>query len=235
MRWRLLRALAGSDLRVRELVSRVGEPQNLVSYHLRLLRDAGLVRASRSSFDGRDTYYHLDLDACASALGESGAALHPGLRCVPATPQPDEVVRERVGVLFICTGNSSRSPMAEALLRQRAGGQLRVLSAGSQPRAEVHPNTIRVLRERFGIDIAGQRPRDLRSVSAERFDYVITLCDRAREVCPEFAHHPRQAHWSLPDPAASGESDEASFPAFERTAAEIERRIRYLLPALAAT
>src|SRR5215207_6975711 len=80
LRWKLLTALADSDYRVRELVTRVGQPQNLVSYHLRLLRGGGLVTATRSSFDGRDSYYHLDLDRCADALAETGAALRPALR-----------------------------------------------------------------------------------------------------------------------------------------------------------
>src|SRR5215207_5714477 len=80
LRWRLLTELAGSDLRVRELVTLVDQPQSLVSYHLRLLRDGGLVTATRSSFDGRDSYYHLDVDRCANALAETGTALHPALR-----------------------------------------------------------------------------------------------------------------------------------------------------------
>ena len=88
LRWRLLTELADSDYRVRELVTLVGEPQNLVSYHLRLLRDGGLVTAARSSFDGRDSYYHLDLDRCADALADTGAALHPALRPDAAPPHP---------------------------------------------------------------------------------------------------------------------------------------------------
>ena len=86
LRWQLLTALAESDYRVRDLVSRVGQPQNLLSYHLRQLRDGGLVRATRSTFDGRDSYYHLDLDRCAAALVAGGAALHPALRRDPAAP-----------------------------------------------------------------------------------------------------------------------------------------------------
>ena len=78
LRWKLLTALADSDLRVRELVERVGEPQNLVSYHLRLLRDGGLVTATRSSFDGRDSYYHLDLDALRRCAGRDRRRLAPG-------------------------------------------------------------------------------------------------------------------------------------------------------------
>lgn len=79
LRWRLLTELAASDYRVRELVERVGQPQNLVSYHLRLLRGGGLVTARRSSYDARDSYYHLDLEQCAHALTNAGTALHPAL------------------------------------------------------------------------------------------------------------------------------------------------------------
>lgn len=217
VRWSLLTALAGGDLRVRELVARVGEPQNLVSYHLRLLRGGGLVTASRSSFDGRDSYYHLDLDRCAGALAETGAALHPALR--PEVPPPG-----RVAVLFLCTGNSARSPIAEALLRRRTAGVVTVTSAGSHPKAALHPAAVRVLGEEFGIDVTGQRPRHLDTVAGRRFDHVVTLCDKVREVCPEFPHHPRRRHWSIPEPGS-----------FSETAAELDRRIRYLLPELGAS
>jgi protein-tyrosine-phosphatase/DNA-binding transcriptional ArsR family regulator len=220
LRWSLLTALAGGDLRVRELVERVGEPQNLVSYHLRLLRGGGLVTATRSSFDGRDSYYHLDLDHCAGALAETGAALHPGLRTEVPPPAP-------VAVLFLCTGNSARSPIAEALLRRRTAGVVTVTSAGSHPKAALHPGAIRVLDEEFGIDVTGQRPRHLDTVAGHRFDHVVTVCDKVREVCPEFPHHPRRRHWSIPDPAADPGS-------FAHTAAELDTRVRHLLPELVA-
>ena len=84
LRWRLLTELAASDYRVRELTERLGQPQNLVSYHLRLLRGSGLVTARRSNLDARDTYYHLDLDRCADGLNGAGTALHPALRLGPA-------------------------------------------------------------------------------------------------------------------------------------------------------
>lgn len=231
LRWQLLTALAGSDLRVRELVTQVGQPQNLVSYHLRLLRDGSLVTATRSSFDGRDSYYHLDLDRCAHALASTGAALHPALRLDSAV-RPRQLPRR--AVLFVCTGNSARSPIAEALLRRRAGDSVTVISAGSRPKPWLHPHTVRVLRDDFGIDVAEQRPRHLDTLAGRRFDHVITLCDKAREACPEFGDHPRR-HWSVPDPAAAGNSDEASYAAFTRTAADIDIRVRHLLPVLATS
>jgi ArsR family transcriptional regulator, arsenate/arsenite/antimonite-responsive transcriptional repressor / arsenate reductase (thioredoxin) len=221
LRWRLLTRLADGDYRVRELVALVDQPQNLVSYHLRLLRDGGLVTATRSSFDGRDSYYHLDLDRCAAALAGVGGALHPAL-----SPPAAQAGERGIAVLFVCTGNSARSPIAEALLRHHTGGRVRAASAGTRPRPQLHPDTAAVLREAFGIDIAGRRPQHVDSVARRRFDHVITLCDKARESCPEFGHHPRRAHWSIPDPATAGRAG------FRLTAVDIDTRIRHLLPTL---
>jgi protein-tyrosine-phosphatase len=136
--------------------------------------------------------------------------------------------------LFVCTGNGSRSPIAEALLRRRTPA-VSVTSAGTRPRPAMHANTVRVLRESFGIDIDGQRPRDVAALTGRRFDHVITLCDRAREACPEFPDNPRRTHWSIPDPATAAGSAEATYPAFQRTAAEVETRIRHLIPVLTTT
>ncbi|MGW3664819.1 arsenate reductase/protein-tyrosine-phosphatase family protein [Streptomyces sp. NPDC005141] len=236
LRWKLLTELAASDYRVRELVERVGQPQNLVSYHLRLLRGGGLVTARRSSFDARDSYYHLDLQQCAHALANAGTALHPALGFAPTPPQPPSPPpARRPAVLFACTGNSARSPIAEALLRHRAGGRVEVTSAGSHPKPGIHSDAVQVLREQHGTDISGQRPRHLDTLLGRRFDYVISLCDKVREVCPDFGDHPRLVHWSIPDPAAASGPGPAGYPAFVRTAAEIDTRIRYLLPLLIPT
>src|ERR1700758_3121846 len=179
LRWALLTELATSDQRVRELAAAVDEPQNLVSYHLRLLRSAGLIEARRSSFDGRDTYYHLNLAMCAGAFGEAAAALHQALAPV-AIRKPAAHPAAR-SVLFLCTGNSARSPMAEALLAQKGQGRIRAASAGSHPKPGVHPDAIRIMRDMYGIDLRGRRPQPLAAVVRRRFDHVITLCDRVRE------------------------------------------------------
>ena len=237
LRWQLACALGRGDQRVRELVAETGYPQNLISYHLRQLRDGGLVTGRRSSFDGRDTYYSLDLEGCARALADAAAGLHPGLARLPgpgASLTEPGLAGSRAGqrrVLFVCTGNSSRSPMAEALLRHRGGDRVLVMSAGIRPKP-VHPVAIAVLRDRYRLDISGHRPTHVETVAGQRFDYVISLCDKAREACPEFAAHPRLVHWSRPDPAA-GEGGLAGAAAFERTAADLDTRIRFLLPALA--
>ena len=228
LRWRLMAELAHSDRRVRELVSLVSEPQNLVSYHLGRLRADRLVAARRSTFDGRDAYYRLDLANCADALAAAGMALHPGLR-LSAEPAVGPAAPCRI--LFLCTGNSARSPAAEALLRHRAG-QVEVVSAGSHPKA-MHPNTVRVL-QKYGIEPASRSPQHLSAFEKQHFDYVITLCDRVREVCPEFDGDADQLHWSIPDPAASGGTDRDTYPAFESMAAELDTRIGFLLAMIGA-
>lgn len=235
VRWRLLSELARSDRQVRELTALVGHRQSLTSYHLGQLRAGGLVIMRRSSADKRDAYYSLDLAGCRDRLTEAGAALHPGLRLVPAALTPPLMPaggpgrrrsHARVRVLFLCTGNSSRSQMAEAILEQLGGGRVEGVSAGSHPKA-LHPNAVRVMRER-GIDISDRRSKHLSEYVEQRFDHVISLCDRVREVCPEFPGPPAVAHWSIPDPAA----DEEGYPAFVRTADELHTRIQFLLYAI---
>ncbi len=177
LRWRLLHELARSDLRVRELVAAVGQPQNLVSYHLAKLRTAHLVTARHSSFSGRDTYYHLDLTRCAQDWAEVGTALHPGVGS-PVAPLPR---RAHGQVLFLCTGNSGRSPMAEALLRHRSAGAVDVASAGSRPKPP-HPNAVRVMAE-YGIELEHE-PTHVDTLRQSAFQWVISLCDRCAKSAP---------------------------------------------------
>ena len=226
LRWRLLTELARSDRQVRELTGLLGQRQNLVSYHLAQLRAGGLVSARRSSADGRDAYYRIDLARCGELLTEAGQALHPGLALYPGPallPAPAEPVRTRTRVLFLCTGNSARSQMAEALLGQLGGDAIEAASAGSRPKP-LHPDAVRAMRQ-HGINISGHRSKHLDTFAGQRFGYVISLCDRVREVCPEFPGHPHLVHWSIADPA--GEEDAEA--AFRRVAAELRTRIGFLL------
>jgi protein-tyrosine-phosphatase len=229
LRWRLLGELARSDRVVRELTDLVGEPQNLVSYHLGKLRDGRLVCARRSSADRRDTYYGLDLARIGELLSSTGGALHPGLRLAP--PSRGEAAIGPARVLFLCTGNSARSQMAEALITARSGGAIEAVSAGSHPRP-LHPNAVRVMRDDYGLDLAGQPSKHLEVFAGQRFDWVISLCDKVREVCPEFPGLPQTVHWSIANPA-TGEPDDVTYPLFQQTAAELARRIGFLLAALA--
>ena len=228
VRWRLLAELVQSDRAVRELTALVDEPQNLVSYHLRQLRDGGLVSVRRSAADGRDSYYAIDLARCREQLQATGGALHPGLWLAPVPPVAAGHAGGRRRVLFLCTGNSARSQIAEALLADATGNEIEAVSAGSHPKP-LHPNAVRVMQKR-GIDISANRTKHLDEFVAQRFDLVVTLCDRVREVCPEFPRQPPRAHWSIPDPAG----DPAGLPAFERVADEIGARIDFLMHAIAA-
>jgi protein-tyrosine-phosphatase/DNA-binding transcriptional ArsR family regulator len=230
-RWHLLQELARSDRKVSELTDLVGKPQNVVSYHLASLRDAGIVSARRSSADRRDTYYRLDTRLCADSLRGVGPALQSGLHLDLADPQHagGRSSGRRPSVLFLCTGNSARSQMAEALLEHRSGGAVRARSAGSHPKP-LHPNTVRVMAE-YGIDISTRKSKHLDRFTDAQFDRVITLCDKVRETCPQFPGAAVTAHWSMPDPSAESGA-EASYAAFKRTAEEIESRIPFLISEL---
>jgi protein-tyrosine-phosphatase len=214
---------------VQELTGLVGEPQNLVSYHLSKLRDARLVSAQRSSADRRDAYYTVDLARIGALLSATGGALHPGLRLT--RPPPGDAKPDAVRVLFLCTGNSARSQMAEALAKVRSGGVVEAFSAGSHPKP-LHPHALRVMRDEYGIDLSSHSSKHLDAFADQRFDWVISLCDRVREVCPEFPGQPATIHWSIPNPASGDAADDASYPAFQKTAAELEIRIGFLLAAL---
>ena len=238
-RWQLLGELARSNRQVRELTALLGQRQSLTSYHLRLLRDAGLVTMRRSSADGRESYYSLDLAVCRGRLADAGTALHPGLRLVPTspTPPPGEAARPHGGrpfrVLFLCTGNSARSQMAEVILQRLGGPSVDVASAGSHPKV-LHANAVRVMSAR-GLDISGRRAKHLSEYAAERFDQVISLCDRVRERCPDFPGSPTSTHWSIADPAAVATDDEQSYAAFVGTADELTTRIEFLLHTIERT
>ncbi len=128
-------------------------------------------------------------------------------------------------VLILCTGNSARSIVGEYLLRARGRGRFEVVSAGAHPTGRVHPLAVRVLAERYGLDASGARSKSWDEFREVKFDFVITVCDRARESCPIWPGQPVVGHWGSPDPAAVGGPEEARVRAFVTVASEIARRV----------
>jgi protein-tyrosine-phosphatase len=230
IRWRILLLLSRSDQRVEELVEQLKHPHNLISYHLKRLRLQNLVTERRSSADARDIYYSLDLDQFRELYVQAGNSVHPALGDPVSQPHSlhdttgtDSPIR----ILFLCTHNSARSQMAEGLLRKIAGARAEVFSAGSEP-GSIHPLAMKVM-SRFGVDLTGHRSKHLNEFVGQRFDYIVTVCDRVREACPVFPGDPEQIHWSFPDPVAVEGSMQRQEKAFVDTANQLTTRIKYLL------
>lgn len=218
LRWNLLSHLARSDFRVQELVALLGKPQNLVSYHLKMLREIQLVIERHSNADARDIYYSLDVDYLQALYQAAGKELHPALIMNRASGFKSEALR----ILFLCTENSARSQLAEGLLRFQGGKNIQAFSAGSTP-TKVHPYAIQAATE-MGIDISEHYSKHVDEFRGQDFDYVITVCDLAREKCPVFFGGAQYIHWSLPDPVAAGD-----YGSFQAVVHQIQRRVEYFL------
>lgn len=229
IRWQILLALSRSDHRVEELVNRVKQPHNLLSYHLKRLRLHHVVSERRSSADGRDIYYSLNLVQFRQLYFQAGESVHPVVSD-PAHQTETDVENLRyapVRVLFLCTHNSARSQMAEALLRQLGGDQVEVFSAGSEP-TSIHPLAVKVM-SKSGLDLSQQKSKHLNKFLGQHFDYVVTVCDRVRESCPVFPGDPEQIHWSIPDPAVIEGDRQTQEKGFLNVSNELRTRIEFLL------
>lgn len=229
IRWRILLALSRSDHRVEELVKQIRQQHNLISYHLKRLRLQQLVTERRSSADARDIYYSLNLDQFRQLYFEAGQSLHPALSEPTEQSQLQSEARtySPVRVLFLCTHNSARSQMAEGLLGKLGGDQVEVFSAGSEP-TSIHPLAIKVMSD-IGIDLNQHRSKHLNEFEGQNFDYIVTVCDRVREVCPVFPADPEQIHWSIPDPVAIEGNWQIQERAFANIANELRTRIEFFL------
>ncbi len=135
---------------------------------------------------------------------------------------------EKKRVLILCTGNSARSQMAEGLLRHDGGGRFEVESAGTHP-SSVRPEAVEAMRE-IGVDISAHRSKSVDEFEGQDFDYVITVCDNAKENCPVFPSKTERLHWSFDDPAAAAGNDEERLAVFRRVRDEIRSRLRKWMP-----
>lgn len=222
----IVRVLAMTDLKAGEIMERVGAPQNAVSYHLKQLRLLGLLHDRRSNGDARDVYYSIDVERLQALYAATGTALHPGLAAENDFSYPARQIDRPLRVLFLCTHNSARSQLAEAILRYLGGDQVEVYSAGSQP-SDLHPMA-RQLLEEWGIDTSQFVSKPMSQFTGQQFDYVITVCDRIRDSCPTFPGDPERIHWSFPDPSIIGDEAER-WQAFLKLRRELCSRIRLLL------
>lgn len=232
IRWGVLRVLSRSDHQVQDLVRLLNQPYNLVSYHLRRLRDMQIIREHRSTMDAREVYYSLDVIRLRDLFQATGDALHPAMRgdvqaremAISVAEQTNASNRPRV--LFLCTHNSARSQMAEGILRHLAVDNIEVESAGTEV-THVRTEAMETMAA-LGIDISGQHSKNLNEFVGQHWDYVVTVCDRAKESCPTFPDDPELIHWSFDDPSAV-KQEGARLVAYQKTARELMMRIRLLL------
>ncbi|MDF7800085.1 metalloregulator ArsR/SmtB family transcription factor [Pontiellaceae bacterium B1224] len=233
-RLRILMCLEGTTLCQCQLTEILGLAPSTVSQHVNLLLDAGLMESRK---EGRWHYYSWALNSHSGCVREAldwvrvHAADDPQVKADAAkravvmlnsdTPCP---VTSKTRVLFLCTGNSCRSQMAEALLRSCSGGRFEAYSAGLDPHP-VHELTYEVMAE-IGIDIRGQVPTDVMEyLGRVHFGYLITVCANADNRCPIFPGITERLNWALPDPAAVTGTKEEQLQAFRQTRDELRTRI----------
>jgi len=142
--------------------------------------------------------------------------------------EPATRTNSPIRVLFVCTGNSARSVMAEALLRTHAGRGFEVHSAGTEPKG-INPMTLQVLAE-SGIDASWARSKSVREFAGQSFDYVVTVCDQARQACPVFPGGGTRLHWGYEDPAAAVGTDEERLKVFRRVLTQLGQRVHQFIP-----
>ncbi|MGZ6273828.1 MAG: arsenate reductase/protein-tyrosine-phosphatase family protein [Candidatus Limnocylindrales bacterium] len=180
---------------------------------------APLIAGQRAAMERQ----RADLDRLDSELNDLESTIQAAGRARLTSKEAD-MSADPMRVLFVCTGNSARSQIAEALLKDFGGPEFAVFSAGTQPKG-VNPYTTRVLGE-IGLDWSGARSKSVTDFLGQPFDYVITVCDRARQTCPVFPGQHNSLHWGLDDPAEVEGTDEDKLEAFRRTRTEVATRLR---------
>jgi ArsR family transcriptional regulator, arsenate/arsenite/antimonite-responsive transcriptional repressor / arsenate reductase (thioredoxin) len=223
--WNLVNLLARSDYHFGELKEQTALTADTLEHYLQVLREYGLISERPSDAQPDEVFYRLDLDAMRDAFAAAGAAIHPvigGGEDVDTT----ELAQKKPRVLFLCTGNSARSQIAEGLMRHFSKGNVAVFSAGSKP-SQVHPLAIKTMND-AGIDISNQRSKHLDEFVGQQFDYVITVCDHQHEACPVFPGNPDRIHWGFSDPV-NIEGEEEQEHAFRSTANHLRNLVRHFL------
>ena len=180
---------------------------------------APLVATQRAAIERQRS----DLDRLDSELTDLELTIQAAGRARHSS-EASAMSTEPIRVLFVCTGNSARSQIAEALLRDFGGADFQVFSAGTEPKG-VNPYTLRVLAE-IDVDWSAARAKSVTEFLGQPFDYVITVCDRARQTCPVFPGNHNTLHWGLDDPAEVDGTDERKLEAFRRTRTEVATRLR---------
>jgi arsenate reductase len=215
----------------------VGVPHNTLSTHLSVLEQAGLVHSRR---EGRSIIYAADQKRILELTGFlvesccSGSGRDCDLSSFPYTGKPFPAKREvpvsarTYNVLVLCTGNSARSILAEAILNREGRGRIRAFSAGSEPKKDVNPRALALLKE-LGYETDSFRSKswtEFGGPDAPAMDFILTVCDSAAiEACPHWPGHPLVAHWGLPDPAAVSGTDSEKRAAFMDAYRKLASRI----------
>ena len=234
--FRLLTRAEPAGMHAGDIADAMGARQNTISTNLAILAHAGLIRSVR---EGRNVRYFADLDGMRALLSYlmedccdgKPEACAPLLQTVARAcgRKPDALMPGKVfNVLFLCAGNSARSIIAEAILNRWGQGRFRAFSAGSQPKGQVHPYTIDLLRmQNFDVSFARSKSWDeFTKPDAPELDFVFTVCDTAAaEVCPAWPGQPMTAHWGIPDPAAATGTEAERRLAFADTFRQLNNRI----------
>jgi ArsR family transcriptional regulator, arsenate/arsenite/antimonite-responsive transcriptional repressor / arsenate reductase (thioredoxin) len=228
--YRLLTAAGPQGLPAGEIAARLGLIQNTASAHLGILGEAGLIAAHR---EGRIVRHAIEPAAMQALIGYltreccNGNPSACGFAAAPSI-SGDSTMSEPFKVLFLCTGNSARSILAEALMNRVGSPNFKAWSAGSQPKGAVHPKSIELLQS-LGYDTSGFRSKswdEFAQEGAPQFDFIFTVCDSAAgEACPVWLGHPVTAHWGIPDPAAANGTDAQISLAFAEAYRQMKNRI----------
>jgi arsenate reductase len=233
--FRLLARRAPQGVRPAEIIGALGVKPSTLSAHLAELERAGLIGSRR---DGREVRYALriaEVGGLVDYLVNDCCRGRPEL-CAPMDLRslsdhlkgPVMMMNRRFDVLFLCVGNSARSIMAEAILRDLGASKFRAHSAGTRPYSEMNPIALRVLAQN-GHDVSGMRAKhmaEFQGPDAPRLDFVFTLCDAAaNEDCPAWAGQPITAHWGMPDPVKATGTEAERMLAFKETYRGLHRRL----------